>query len=77
MAFSDKTFEYLLGNAQSANTRKERKNLNEIRRLRKKVKQYKLLLQKHKNLSAKRDFEKLTESMSEPAKLFTRMQYAE
>lgn len=50
---------------------------NEVRRLRQKLKTFKLCIKKLQDKSANRDFEKLSRNMSESAKLFTRMQCIE
>lgn len=75
--FPDKTFEYLVNKTKTSFTKKERQHKNEIRRLRQKMKSYKIRLQAIQKTTIMRNFENFTKNMSESAKLFTRMQFME
>lgn len=66
----------MLKKSQASYIKKVRQNKNEVVRLRLKVKKYKLRLRQAK-ISVEKSFEKLTQNMSESAKLFTRMQFKE
>lgn len=77
MVLSGKTFDFMVKKSKTACARKLRKSQNEIRRLRLKVKSYKLRLRQLEKVSVQKNFEKLTENMSEEARLFTRMQCME